>query len=225
MRIKSLPENERPVEKVCRYGIGRLSDAELVALVLHTGTRDKSAIGLAEDVLSIFTDGIGELGSCSLDDLLKINGIGRTKACSVLAAVELGKRIAVTPTADRTCITCPDHVAYMYMENLRYEKKEYFKSVLVNTRGEVIAIDNVSTGELTSTIVHPREVFRMAVNKSAAGVIFVHNHPSGDPVPRREDIVTTKRLIDSGELLGIRVLDHVIIGNGRFSSLVDMNLV
>ena len=111
------------------------------------------------------------------------------------------------------------------MEQLRYAKKEHFKSVLVNAKGEIISIDDVSVGELSSTVVHPREVFHMAVRKSAAAVIFVHNHPSGDPDPSREDILTTKRLVQGGELLGIGVLDHIIIGDGKFSSMREMGLI
>ncbi len=225
MQIKSLPAIERPVEKTCRYGIKALSNAELFALILHTGTKNKSAIGLAEDVLAIYPDGVSGFGNCELEDLLKIEGIGKTKACSILAAVELGKRIASTPSGDRICLSGSEDVANLLMEELRYAKKEYFKSILVNTKGELITIDDVSVGELSSTIVHPREVFVSAVRKSAAAVIFVHNHPSGDPTPSREDVQTTKRLIDSGEILGIRVLDHIIIGNGKFSSLRDMKMM
>ena len=225
MQIKSLPKNERPVEKALKYGIKALSNAELLALILHTGTRSKSAIGLAEDILSEYADGISGFATAEPEELTKVNGIGRVKACSVLAAVELGKRIAMTPAEKEICLESSETVAKLFMEKLRYEKKEHFKSILVNTKGGIITIDDVSVGELSSTVVHPREVFTMAVRKSASAVIFVHNHPSGDPTPSREDIETTKRLIDSGKLLGIRVLDHIIIGNGRYSSLKDMDLL
>ena len=116
-------------------------------------------------------------------------------------------------------MTSSDDVAGMFMERLRYEKREHFLTVLLNTRGEVIASDDVSIGELSSTVVHPREVFVRAVRKSAAAVIFVHNHPSGDPEPSREDLETTDRLVGAGKLLGIRVLDHIILGDGTFRSL------
>ena len=225
MQIKSLPKRERPVEKACTYGIDKLSNAELLALIIHTGTKNKSAIRLAEDVLAKCTQGIGELGSCCLEDFLGIEGIGRTKASTILAAVELGKRIAVTPKTERFSIDSSDDVASLFMEDLRYIKKEHFKSVLVNAKGEIISIEDVSIGELSSTVVHPREVFNMAIRKSAAAVIFVHNHPSGDPSPSQEDIRTTQRLIESGRILGIKVLDHIIIGDGEFSSMHGMGLI
>ena len=224
MQIKSLPENERPVEKVCRYGVRSLSNAELIALILHTGTRRKSAIGLAEEVIALYPEGISGFGNCELEELTTIDGIGNTKGATILAAVELGKRISSATAVEKSCLDSSETVAGLFMEKLRYEKKEYFKSVLVNTKGQIITIDDVSVGELSSTVVHPREVFSSAVRKSAAAIIFVHNHPSGDPTPSREDIETTKRLIDSGKLLGIRVLDHIIIGNGKYSSLKDMKI-
>lgn len=225
MQIKRLPEKERPVEKACAFGVEKLSNAELLALIIHTGTKNKSAIRLAEDVLSACSDGIGELGNRCVEELLQIEGIGRTKACTILAAVELGKRIAVTPKVERFSIESSDDVASLFMEDLRYIKKEHFKSVLVNAKGEIISIEDVSIGELSSTVVHPREVFHMAIRKSAAAVIFVHNHPSGDPSPSQEDIRTTRRLVEGGRILGIKVLDHIIIGDGVFSSMHGMGLV
>lgn len=225
MQIKFLPENERPMEKSWKYGIDRLSNSELIAMLIHTGTKKKSAIGLAEEILSLFPLGIVGLGSADAIELMRINGIGKSKALTLLAAVELGKRIAIQPVCDKISIESSEDIARMFMEELRYVKKEHFKCVLVNTKGEIILIDEVSIGELSSTVVHPREVFIQAVKRSAAAVIFVHNHPSGDPNPSKEDIDTTKRLVECGELLGIRVLDHVIIGDGRFLSLRGLGLI
>ena len=156
---------------------------------------------------------------------MEVDGIGTMKACTILAAIELGKRIAASPVTEKVSIESSDDVARMFMEELRYMKKEHFRCVLVNAKGEIITVDEVSVGELSSTVVHPREVFSQAIRKSAAAVIFVHNHPSGDPSPSQEDIQTTKRLTDSGELLGIRVLDHIIIGDGKFSSMREMDLI
>jgi len=225
MLIKSLPEDERPIEKTLKQGVGALSNAELLALIIHTGTRNSSSIHLAEEVLSICEEGLSSMGSVGLDDLIQISGIGKGKACTILAAVELGKRIATSRPPGRRAISSSDDVASMFMEDLRYEKKEFFKSVLVNAKGEIISVDNVSVGELSSTVVHPREVFSQAIRKSAAGVIFVHNHPSGDPSPSDEDIRTTERLVYGGEVLGIRVLDHIIIGDGNFRSLRAMDII
>lgn len=225
MQIKLLPEKERPVEKACSLGIDKLSNSELIALILHTGTRNKSAIGLGEDVLAAFPEGISGLGGCDMEDLIRIDGIGPAKACSILAAVELGKRLSAAVPSERICIACADDIAGLFMEEMRYLKKEHFRCVLVNAKGELIMIDEVSVGELSSTVIHPREVFQPAVRKSAAAVILIHNHPSGDPAPSNEDILTTQRLIEVGRLLGIRVLDHIIIGDGRFASFGAMGLI
>lgn len=222
MQIKSLPETERPVEKACSRGIETLSNAELLAMIIHTGTKNKSAIRLGEDVLSAFPDGISGLGNCCLQELTALEGIGSTKACRILGAVELGKRIAAMPAKARLSISSSDDIARLFMEDLRYARKEHFKSLLLTAKGDIISIEDISMGELSSTVVHPREVFSMAIRKSASAVIFVHNHPSGDANPSQEDVETTRRLTDCGVLLGIRVLDHIIIGDGYFSSMREM---
>lgn len=222
MQIKSLPETERPVEKACSSGIEVLSNAELLAMIIHTGTKNKSAIGLAEDVLSAFPEGLSGLGNCCLQELTALDGIGSTKACRILGAVELGKRISAMSARERMSISSSDDVAKLFMEELRYVKKEHFKSLLLNAKGDIISIESISIGELSSTVVHPREVFSMAVRKSASAVIFVHNHPSGDATPSEEDIETTRRLMECGVLLGIKVLDHIIIGDGLFCSMREM---
>ena len=225
MQMKSLPESERPIEKACSRGIEVLSNAELLAMIIHTGTKNKSAIRLGEDVLSAFPEGISGLGNCCLQELTALEGIGNTKACRILGAVELGKRIAATPGKGRLSITGSDDVAKLFMEELRYARKEHFKSLLLTAKGDIISIEPVSVGELSSTVVHPREVFSMAVRKSAAAIVFVHNHPSGDATPSAEDLETTQRLVDCGNLLEIRVLDHIIIGDGYFSSMREMGYI
>ncbi len=225
MLIKSLPEDERPQEKALRNGVGALSDAELIALILRTGRHNESSISLAEDILSICDEGLFSMGTFEAEDLLKIEGIGPGKASMLMAAVELGKRIAASRKTEKYVVDDPDMIADMFMEDLRYEKKEYFKSVILNTKSEIVAVDNVSVGELSSTIVHPREVFSRAIRKSAYGIVFVHNHPSGDPTPSEEDIVTTKRLVEGGNILGIKVLDHVIIGDGRYESMRSLDII
>ncbi len=225
MLIKSLPKEERPLEKAIRSGVQSLSNAELLGIIIHTGTRNRSAIHLAESVLAHCRDGITDLSQMGFDELMELEGIGASKAGALLAAVELGKRIASTGPLERVGFETAGDVADMFMEPLRHEKKEHFKSVLINNKGEVLQVDDVSTGELSRTLVHPREAFQKAVRKSASGVIFVHNHPSGDPTPSEDDIETTKRLMESGEILGIQVLDHIIIGDGCYSSFREMNLM
>ena len=225
MLIKSLPEDERPQEKALKNGVSALSDTELIALILRTGRHNASSLALAEEVLSICDEGLFSMGTFETEDLLKIEGIGPGKASTLMAAVELGKRIAASRKTEKYVADDPDMIADMFMEDLRYEKKEYFKSVILNTKSEIVAVDNVSVGELSSTIVHPREVFSRAIRKSAYGVVFVHNHPSGDPTPSSEDIATTERLVEGGRILGIKVLDHVIIGDGRYESMRSLDLI
>lgn len=225
MLIKSMPRNERPLEKAMRNGVKSLSNSELLGIMLHTGTRNISSIQLAEAILSLREGGMSELGEIQYEELIGLMGIGPSKAITVLTALELGKRVAAAPTVKRSVIQSSHDIAELFMEELRYEKKEHFKSVMMNTKGEVISVETVSIGTLSNTVVYPREVFGSAVRKSAAGVIFVHNHPSGDPKPSEEDILTTERLKKGGEILGIEVLDHIIIGNGKFSSLKAMELL
>lgn len=221
MKIKALPAEERPMEKGLFGGMESLSNAELLALIINSGTREQSAIALAEELLA-YSEGIGGLRDVSGEELMKIKGIGKGKAARILAALEFGKRVSTRPAGRSVNIAKSEDVANLFMEELRHLKKEIFKVLLLNSKGDIISVETVSIGELTSTVVHPREAFCIAVKKSAAAVIFVHNHPSGDPTPSREDIVTTRRLAECGTLLGIKVLDHIVIGNGRFMSINEV---
>ncbi len=225
MKIDNLPVSERPMEKAMDGGISSLSNSELLALLINSGTVEKSALDLAVEILTISQGGISQLGEVRLEDLVRIKGIGPSKAVRVLAAVQLGKRMATAIPEERFCIRSNEDVAKLLMEKLRYEKKEHFVSILLNSKGEVIEIDTVSIGELSATVVHPREVFSGATRKSAASIILAHNHPSGDPTPSKQDVETTKRLVECGRLMGIKVLDHVIIGNGSFVSLRAMDMM
>lgn len=219
MKIKYLPESERPVEKLGKYGVESLSNNEILAVIINSGTVDKSAINLADEIICRLSNDISDLKGITLSELMEIKGIGETKAARILAAVELHRRLTKVGQCSNGYISNDDDVAALVMEELRHEKKEHFLAVLLTTKGQVIEIDKVSMGELSSTVVHPREVFKMAIKRSAASVILVHNHPSGDPTPSQEDIKTTVRLVECGILLGIRVLDHVIIGDGRHTSI------
>lgn len=225
MNIKSLPEEERPIEKIIYKGSSYLSNAELLALIIHTGSKNRSAIDIAEEILATTDDGISGLCCAMPEELMAVSGVGESKAATILAAIELGKRIRTNSAAQKYIIRGAEDVANLIQEELRYEKKEHFKSILMNTKGVVIEIDEVSVGELTNTVVHPREVFKKAIKRSAASIIFVHNHPSGDPTPSKEDILTTKRLVEVGKLLGIRVLDHVVIGDGEYVSMMSSGLM
>lgn len=225
MKIKALPKDERPVEKAISKGASALSNSEILAILLGSGTREKSAIGLAEDIIAKDKSGISYLTESSVQELMSISGIGQSKAARLIAAVELGKRISTAPRAKRMGVESSDDIARMFIEDMRYEKREVFKALLLNPRGEIISTETVSVGELTSTIVHPREVFSQAVKKSAAGIVFVHNHPSGNPEPSEEDIKTTERLAACGKLLGIVVIDHIVIGDGQYCSMQSMGLM
>lgn len=225
MKIKYLPKDERPVEKSLSMGIESLSNGELLALLINTGTREKSAMALAQEVLARDESGISYLRESSPEELMSITGIGKAKAARIMAAVELGKRIASRPARKADKIESDEDVAKLFMEELRYKKKEVFMALLLDSKGGIISSETVSIGELTSTLVHPREVFNQAVRKSAAAIVFVHNHPSGDPSPSKEDLATTDRLVACGNILGIKVIDHLVIGDGRYISIRSMGKI
>jgi DNA repair protein RadC len=223
--IKELPFEERPREKLIQYGADTLSNTELLAILIGSGTKEVSAIMLANRILSLEEEGISYLTNCLPEELSEIPGMGMAKSCQIIAAIELGKRIATKPKEKRINIKSPDEVASLFLEDMRYLKKEYFKVLLLNTKNEIIMVDNISIGSLNSSVVHPREVFSTAVRKSACSVIAVHNHPSGNPEPSQTDIDVTRRLVEAGELLGIKVLDHLIIGDGTYVSLKEKMLI
>lgn len=224
MKIKALPAEERPMEKGLFQGMERLSNAELLALIINSGTKEKSAIALAEDVIGI-GEGLFHLHEMSPQELMEIHGIGKGKAARILAALELGKRVSSRPAANPVNVNSPEDIASLFMEEMRSLKQETFRCLLLNAKGDMISAENISVGELTSTLVHPREVFRPAIRKSAAAVILLHNHPSGDPKPSQEDLDTTVRLMECGRLMGIRVLDHLVIGDGTYVSMRELGVM
>jgi len=225
MYIKELPQNERPREKMMSCGISYLSNSELIAILLRTGTKNKSALGLAEEILSMENNGILFLSECAPEQLAAIKGIGTAKACQILAGIELGRRISTKPREKKTKVNCPESIASLFMEEMRYYKKEVFNVLMLNTKGEIIGTEKISVGDLSSTVIHPREVFLPAIKRSAAAVAFAHNHPSGDPAPSGDDITTTKKLIDAGKIIGIAVWDHIIIGDGKYVSFREEKLI
>ena len=225
MNIRRLPENEKPREKLMREGKEKLSTTEIIAILIGSGTGGKSALELASEVISMDSSGIRFLAECRPEELIKIKGIGRAKACEILAAVELGRRRAAIPKIDNVRIEKSSDIADIFMERMRYYKKEHFISLLINVKGEIIEEAEVSIGDLCSSTTHPREVFIDAVRRSAGSVIFIHNHPSGDPTPSSADIETTRRLIESGDILGIPVLDHIVIGDGCYISMRAQGMI
>ena len=220
MQIKQMPANERPQEKMVFAGAGVLSNSELLALIIRTGTGDKSAIGLAEEVIAYAADNIGDLGKAEVKELTGISGIGEAKACSIVAAMELSRRIAADrQTAPRLRIRDSSQAAGYLMEAMMHEKREMFMMLNLNSKLELESRSVISIGSLDKTLVHPREVFGPAVRRGSAAVVAAHNHPSGDPTPSPDDLETTKRLLNASETLGIKLIDHIIIGNGCYVSL------
>jgi len=228
LSLKELPPGERPYERIEAYGAETLSDAELLAVIIKTGTKNETAISLAQKVLSSKEGpgGLNNLREMTIQQLSRINGIGRVKAIQFKALAELAKRMASTRiNGERVRIRSSVDVKNLLMEEMRELKKEVFKAIFLNVKNIVIKILDISVGSLSSSIVHPREVFTEAIKCSSAGIILVHNHPSGDPTPSREDIETTARLCKAGEMLGINVVDHIIMGDGMFVSMKERGLL
>lgn len=222
--IKDLPVGERPRERLLAYGAQALSTAELIALLIRVGNHERSAVSLGEHLLAHFGS-IKGIACASVEELAKVKGIGPAKAAEIKAAIEFGSRLALFTDDARPTIGGPRDVANLLMPDLRYLKKETLKAILLSTKNHVLAVKTISVGDLSSSIVHPREVFQDAVIASAASVIVAHNHPSGDPTPSAEDVAVTRRLISAGEILGIDVLDHIVIGDGIFASLKERGLI
>ena len=220
MQIKKMPAIERPQEKLVYGGASGLSNSELLALIIRTGTNDKSAVRLADEVISYANANIGGLGMAEVRELTEIDGIGEAKACSIVAAMELSKRlISDRQGAFRERVRDSRQVAELLMEEMMYEKRELFMTIILDTKLRIQSKSVISIGSIDSAPVHPREVFAPAVRRGASAVIAAHNHPSGDPTPSTQDIEVTKRLIAASEIIGIKLLDHIIIGDGVFTSM------
>jgi len=224
LRIKDLPLEERPREKLRQQGAEALSNAELLALLLRTGSKNESAVQLAARLLTL-SGSLRALPDLSLEEMEQICGLGSAKAVMIKAALELGQRLATTPREEAESISNPQLAARLFMEELRYKKKEHFKVLLLNTKNHVLSREEISVGSLNASIVHPREIFNAPLRKSAASIILVHNHPSGDPSPSQEDLEVTRRLADAGQILGIAVRDHIIIGDGCYFSFKEKGLL
>lgn len=221
--IKDLPEEMRPRERLLKQGEESLSPAELIAILLGSGTRQKTAVQLAEYLLAEYK-GLRFLKDASFEELSTIKGIGAAKAARLKAAVELGRRLAAD-YHHRQVIRSPEDVKSRVMEEMRYLDREHFRAAYLDRKNHVISIETISIGGLHSSIVHPREVFKPAVKKSAAGIILIHNHPSGDPSPSAEDVEVTKRLTEAGKIMGIDIIDHVIIGDRDYCSMRAKGLI
>jgi DNA repair protein RadC len=218
--IHDLPVNERPRERLQKYGAEALSAQEILALIMGRGIAGESVTVTAQRLLSQFGSLKG-IAAASIEELSQVKGIGSAKASQIKAACELANRLDSYPESDKQpVVKTPEDVVSLVGGRLKDKKKEHFLVLLLDTRGRLIRQSEISVGSLDSSIVHPREVFKEAISASAASVIFVHNHPSGEPEPSEDDVKLTERLVQAGEVMGIEVLDHVIVGsNSRYQSL------
>ena len=224
--MKDIPNAERPYEKCLKQGAEALSDAELLAVLLRTGTKGENVLALAKRLL--YEDGgAGLLGihQFSFQSLMKLKGIGKVKAVQILCLSELAKRLSKASVEPRLRFSSSQSVAEYYMEDLRHRNQEVMKLLLLNSKSELIDETNISKGTVNASLVTPRELFVEALKKEAVSMILLHNHPSGDPTPSRDDILTTKRISECGLLIGIELLDHIIIGNNCYVSFQEENLL
>ena len=218
--IKDLPKVERPREKLMQYGPEKLSNSELLAILLRSGKKGENVIELANKILKKFSK--DELPNLTFNDLKDYSGLGPAKACEIVACFELGKRLLKDKKAE---IYLKPKEIWEELKDLRDHKKEHFVIFYLDSRNQEIKREIISVGSLNANLVHPREVFEPAVRHLAAQVILAHNHPSGDPEPSEDDLEITKRLVETGEILGIKVVDHIIITKTGFISFKDKNLI
>lgn len=225
--IKEWPADERPREKMQKNGPSGLSDAELLALVIRSGDpgTKQSAIDLGRELISHFSGNLRELAVADLSEICAIKGMGLAKATSVKAAFSLASRFQARKLERFDRFTSPQQVFDYFHHEFRDSRKEYFLILLLDGKNRIIRRVQISEGSLNQSIVHPREVYLPAVKESAAAIILVHNHPTGDPAPSSEDIAITRRLKEAGEIMGIRVLDHIIVGDGEYVSFVERGLL
>ena len=224
--VRDLPAEERPREKLLSLGAAGLSNVELLAILLRTGTRQHSVLRVAEEVLAHYKErGLSGMVHMAPAELAGISGVGQAKAATILASVELGRRLSQAAAARIEVVHGPEDAAHYAMPRFRFEQREHFAVLLLNTKNHILGMPEVSVGSLSASIVHPREVFREAINYAAASMILLHNHPSGDPSPSREDIAVTNRLVKAGKIMDIEVLDHIILGDHRFLSLKEKGLL
>lgn len=220
MKIHDVHEADRPRERLLRQGAKSLSNQELIAILLGTGTKHESVLAVANSVLLTF-EKLHNLKFATLEEMTEIKGIGEAKAVLLLAAIELGRRLASKEGEQRYTIRSPEDAANFLMQDMTSLQQEHFVVLFLNVKNQILHKKTIFVGSLNASIVHPREIFREAVKRSAASIICAHNHPSGVPTPSPEDIDVTTRLYEAGKIVGVDLLDHVIIGDHQFISMKE----
>ncbi len=221
--IRDLPQDERPRERLQRYGPSHLSNAELIAILLRVGSAGESVLNLSARVLSTY-GGIGGVAKATYGELCELHGVSDAKACQLLAALEIGRRLASLQPEDRAIIRSPQDVFNLLSAEMGFLVQEHLRVLLLNTKNEVLAVHEIYKGNVNSAVVRVSEVLRPAVRENCPNIIIVHNHPSGDPTPSPEDILVTRQIRTCADMMDIELLDHVVIGNQRFVSLKERRL-
>ena len=225
IKINDIPKNERPMERLLKYGADDLTNAELLAVLLRSGTRGENIISLSTRLLSD-VGGLDGLLHINLEEIKKLKGIKDVKACQIIAMMELFKRFRTLRSQSNDFkVSCPKDVSELLINEMNNLNQEVLKLILVNTKNTVIGVKDIFKGSLNTSIVHPREIFREAVQRGSANIIICHNHPSGDSTPSKEDINITLRIKQCGDLMGIKLLDHIIIGNNNYISLKEKGII
>jgi DNA repair protein RadC len=222
--IKEMPKEERPRERLIHYGVKSLSNEELIAILLRTGRKDLSVVELSKHVL-YHLESLSDLKRMTVQELLQINGIKEAKATTLIAAIELGKRLSELKNTDKVKIASALDVYHLFHHDLSHLLQEHFICIYLNTKAEIIKKETIFIGTINQTIIHPREIFKDAVKLSAAAILFVHNHPTGDSTPSKADLAATDLLSESANLMGIDLIDHIIIGSHEYYSIKERKRV
>ena len=222
-----LPEQERPREKFERLGAEKLTDAELLALILRTGSQNMSAVSLAEVILEqdFLGHGLEKLYHMSKKDLMSIHGVGNVKAIQILAICELSVRLSKIKARKRIAFHSPESIALYYMNEFQSYRQEHLMMLLLDTKNQFIGERLISKGTANASIAEPRDIYSEALRSGAVSIVLIHNHPSGDVTPSAADLMITQRIYDSGELLGIHLIDHIIVGHGNYKSLKEEGFI
>ena len=225
--MNELPKQDRPREKFERLGAEKLTDAELLALILRTGTQDMSAVSLSELILEqdVMGYGLEKLYHMSKKDLTSIHGVGEVKAMQILAICELSVRLSKIKAQKRMSFHSPDSIARYYMNEFQSYRQEHLKMILLDTKNHLMGERLISKGTVNASLAEPRDIFSEALRAGAISIVLIHNHPSGDATPSAADLMITQRICDAGELLGIRLIDHIIVGHGNYKSLKEEGFI